>query len=151
MIKKCSVFGHSTIEITKEIESNLFEIIENLIINENVDTFYFGGLGQFDDLCYKIVSKLKIKYKHIIRIYALENPNWIKEQKRPQRLKNEEYEEVIYLDLKFDYWYNRIYFRNCEIINRSDFTIIYVRNKENSGAYKALKYAQKKKKQIILI
>lgn len=105
-------------------------IIENLIINENVDTFFFGGLSEFDDLCYKIVSKLKLKHEHIIRIYALENPAWIKEHKRPQWLKNEEYEEVIYLDLEFDYWYNRIYFRNCEIIKRSDFTIIYVRNKK---------------------
>ena len=31
MIKTCSVFGHSTIEITKELENKLFEIMEDLI------------------------------------------------------------------------------------------------------------------------
>lgn len=37
------------------------------------------------------------------------------------------------------------------MINQSDFIIFYVNNKENSGAYKAMRYTKKKKKSFINI
>lgn len=122
-----------------------------LITKENVRLFYFGGFGEFDDLCHKIVSELKNKYPNIYRIFCLSDPRHQRLSKRPIWIKDEDYEEIIYLNLINDYWYKRIYFRNCEMIDRSDFVAFYVNHSERSGAYKALQYAIKKKKQIINI
>ena len=147
--KSCSCFGHSKIEITEKLKIGLRNTFEKLITIENVNTFYFGGFGEFDDLCYQIVSELKIKYPEIQRIFCTADRRWLRLSKRPKWLQDEEYEEITYLDLDFDYWYTRIYYRNCAIIDRSDFVVFYVINTENSGAYKAMQYAKKKKKQII--
>ena len=147
-ISTCSIFGHREIEITKELEDRLITTFEDLI-NQGCVYFYFGGFGMFDDLCYKLISKLKEKYPHVQRIFCLYDPRHVKVSKRPNWLKNEEYEDYIYLSLSFDYWYNRIYYRNCAIIDISDFIIFYVENRENSGAYKAFKYANIKKKNYV--
>lgn len=149
--KSCSVFGHSKIEITKELENNLKSAFEMLITQEKVKYFYFGGFGEFDDLCWQIVTSLKGKYTNIKRIFCLSDPRHQRLSKRPKWLKDEDYEEIIYLDLDFDYWYTRIYYRNCEIIDRSDIVVFYVNHTEKSGAYKALQYAKRKEKQIINI
>ena len=53
--------------------------------------------------------------------------------------------------LDYDYWFNRIYYRNCEMINQSDFILFYAQNQQNSGAYKAFKYAKKDKKDFMNI
>ncbi len=148
MIEFCSVFGHSEIEITQELEQKLFVTFED-IINKGCEFFYFGGFGMFDDLCHKVVTKLKEKYPHIKRIYCLLDPRHQRVSKRPRWLKDEDYEEFVYLDLDFDWWYQRIYCRNCAMIDRSDIAVFYVEPKENSGAYKAYKYAVKKKKVLI--
>lgn len=144
----CSVFGHSTILITKELKNKLFETFENLI-KQGCKNFYFGGLGEFDELCYKIVSELKLTYKHIKRIFCLSDSRHLRISKRPKWLKPEDYEEFVYLNLQFDWWYKRIYYRNCAMIDKSDIVIFYVEERENSGAYKAFKYAKRIKKEII--
>jgi len=148
--KICSVFGHSTIEITKELESKLFETFKELI-EKGCENFYFGGFGMFDALCWKIVTKLKEKYPHIKRTFCLYDPRHQRISKRPKSLKTENYEEFIYLDLEFDWWYQRIYYRNCAIVDRSDIVFFYVTQKENSGAYKIFSYAKKMKKKYINI
>lgn len=52
--------------------------------------------------------------------------------------------------MKYTGFYSRIYFRNCEIINHSDFCVFCVdETAEYSGAKKALEYARKKKKETI--
>lgn len=146
--KSCSFFGHREIEISNELEHKLFMTSESLI-NNGCKIFYFGGFGMFDELCHKVVSKLKEKYPHVQRIYCLSDPRHLQRNKRPKWLRNEDYEEFIYLDLEFDWWYQRIYYRNCAMIDRSDIIIFYVEEREQSGAYKAYKYAKKKRKNII--
>ena len=68
--KSCCFFGHRRIDETEELKNRLCGIVENLIVNEKVDTFFFGSKSQFDDLCHKIVTELKEKYPHIKRIYV---------------------------------------------------------------------------------
>lgn len=149
LYKICSCFGHHKIEITEKLKDSLYNIIENLILNENVRIFLFGGFGLFDDLCHQVVTKLKEKYPYLKRIYVLENEKWIDEYRRPKYLSNDDYEEFVYYSPRFEGFYKRIYFRNLEIIDRSDFILFYIRNTEKSGAYKAYKYAVKCKKNII--
>lgn len=149
-ISTCSVFGHSKIEITKELEDKLIATFEDLI-KQGCKYFYFGGFGEFDDLCHKVISKLKTTYPHIQRIFCLSDPRHQRISKRLKWLKDDDYEEFIYLDLDFDWWYQRIYYRNLAMIDRSDIVVFYVEQRENSGAYKAYKYAKQKKKTIINI
>lgn len=149
--KSCSCFGHKQIEITNKLKDKLYILFENLIKQKNVRYFYFGGFGEFDELCHSIISELKAKYKFINRIFCLSDPRHLNRNKRPTWIKDEDYENITYLYLDYDYWYTRIYYRNLEIINRSDYVIFYVNQCGSSGAYKALKYAEKKKKQIINI
>ena len=146
----CSVFGHSKIEITKELEDKLIATFEDLI-KQGCKYFYFGGFGEFDDICHKVISNLKNIYPNLQRIFCLSDPRHQRISKRPKWLKDEDYEEFIYLDLDFDWWYQRIYYRNCAMIDRSDIVVFYVEQRENSGAYKTYKYAKQKKKTIINI
>ncbi len=148
-MKTCSCFGHRDILITSELEISVKSIIVNLIENEKVSIFYFGGFGDFDALCHRIVSELMGKYCDIKRIFCLSDERHLRLSKRPKFLSDTDYEEFIYLPLKYDYWYTRIYYRNLEIMDASDFIIFYVINNENSGAYKCYKYAIKNKLNII--
>ncbi len=142
------MFGHSKIEINKELENILFNTFENLII-QGCEDFYFGGFGEFDELCHKVISNLKNTYPNLQRIFCLSNPKHQQISKRPKWLKNEDYEKFTYLNLEFDWWYKRIFYRNCAMIDHSDFVVFYVEPRENSGAYKAYQYAKRNKKQII--
>ena len=64
--------------------------------------------------------------------------------------KAEDYDEIIYLTPAFDGWYKSIYFRNCAMIDQSDVVIFFAEEKAESGAYKAYKYAKRKKDKRII-
>ena len=68
--KTCCFFGHRKIEETPELKTALVDVIEDLIINKDIDTFLFGSKSQFDDLCYDAVSELKNEHPEIKRIYV---------------------------------------------------------------------------------
>ena len=65
MGKSCCFFWHRKIEYTKELENKIYENAENLILNENVTTFYFGSNSEFNSLCHNIITALKQKYPDI--------------------------------------------------------------------------------------
>ena len=146
--KSCSCFGTTKLPITEELKQKAKAVILDLLV-KGFRIFYFGGFGEFDDMCYQIVSEFKEQYQDIHRIFCVADPRWTRISKRPRWLNEETYEEIVYLDLDFDWWYQRIYFRNCEMINRSDFVIFFAQEDNNSGAYKALKHAKLKKKEYI--
>lgn len=70
-------------------------------------------------------------------------------QKRPKWIKNEDYERFVYMNIDYTGFYKRIYFRNCEIVKKSDYIVFYIRNTINSGAYKTYQYAQNQRKIVI--
>ena len=148
MIRTCAVLGHRDVVLTKELENKLFQTCENLI-RQGCECFYFGGFGDFDAICHAAVSKLKANYPRVKRIFCLSDPRHLRVNKRPKWLKKENYEEIIYLNLDFDWWYTRIYFRNCAMIDNSDAVLFYVEKLKKSGAYKAFEYAKKRKKEIL--
>lgn len=147
----CCVFGHRDITLDEKDRELLYNIFEDMIVNKNIYIFLFGGFGAFDDFCHQIITELKKKYPHIKRVYVCEDYKFIsRPYKRPKWLKDEDYEAFEYYEMKYTGFYKRIYFRNCEIIDHSDYCIFFAdKNMENSGAVKALKYAQQKNKTII--
>ena len=145
--KICSVFGHSQIEITEELRQATFLSIQRAI-EYGCRIFYFGGYSMFDDLCYQFVTQLQQEYPSIKRIFCVPQERYLR--KKSPYFNKEDYDDVIYLTPAFEWWYKSIYFRNCAMIDDSDYVIFYAENRKDSGAYKAYTYAKKQKgKQII--
>ncbi|MBQ3124226.1 MAG: DUF1273 family protein [Clostridia bacterium] len=119
----CCFFGHRKIDKTEELKNHLRGIIENLIVKEKVDTFFFGSKSEFDDLCHKTVTGLKEEYPHIRRIYVRSAfchiPDW--------------YEDSLFKAYESTYFPEHIknagrasyVERNQEMINNSKFCVFY--------------------------
>ena len=85
---------------------------------------------------------------YIKRVYCAAQEKHLR--KRVRYFNRDDYDEVKYLIPSFDGWYKSIYFRNCAMIDASDCVIFYAEEREGSGAYKAYKYAKRKKGKHIL-
>jgi len=162
--KTCCFFGHRKIDETEELKNKLSEIIENLIVNENVDTFLFGSKSQFDDLCHKIVTELKEKYPHIRRVYVRSAFQYIPDWYEDSLLNH--YEDTYFPEHMEKAGKASYVERNQEMINKSEFCVVYYDEKylpprrknsrrdlfdyqPKSGTAVAYGYAVKKKKEII--
>lgn len=120
-----------------------------MIVSESFSIFLFGGYGEFDSLCHCAVSKLKNKYPFIQRVYCYSDEKQYAKSKIKGEILLADYEKFEMLPLDFDYWYTRIYFRNCKMVDLSDLVIFYAKAVTGSGAYKILRYAEKSKKRLI--
>ena len=116
-------FGHRKIDETEELKNNLRGIIENLIVNEKVDTFFFGSKSQFDDLCHKTVTDLREKYPHLKRIYVRSAFQYIPDWYEESLLKH--YEDTYYPKHMEKAGKASYVERNQEMINHSKFCVVY--------------------------
>lgn len=173
--KTCCFIGHRNATLDSIESSKLYNIIENLILNE-VTTFIFGSKSNFDTLCYKIVTKLKIRYNKIERIiYTCKNETALIENNCEQKnsiLKKLDgafyFEKIYQQDANYVYRKNSYIERNKKMIKDSDFCIFYLDKKyspikeqiankinmsyhANSGTAIAYSYAKKLNKSIINI
>lgn len=162
--KACCFFGHRKIVETPELIERLTKEIEVLITEKEVSTFYFGSKSEFDDLCHKVVAELKEKYPHIKRIYvrsAFQHiPDWYEDSLL------QHYEDTYFPEHMEKAGRASYVERNQEMINKSDFCVIYYdenylppRRKNSrrgltdyqpkSGTAVAYEYAMKKNRVII--
>ena len=164
MGKSCCFFGHRKIEHTEELEKQIYENAEKLILNENVDTFYFGSKSEFNSLCRDILKTLKEKYSNINRIYIRAEYAYISDSYKDYLLEN--YDDT-YFPEKAIYAGKASYVeRNQIMIDKSDFCIVYYKKdylppmrknsrrdlfayQPKSGTKIAYDYAKKKDKTII--
>lgn len=150
--KTCCFFGHRVINETEELKSKLIEVIEKLIAEENADTFLFGSKSRFNSLCLEAVTEIKEKYPHIKRIYVRAEYPDIDEQYASYLSEN--YEETYYPEHIRSSGRAVYVERNCEMIDKSRFCIIYYDEQNapttrKSGTEIALDYAVKKGKEIV--
>ena len=150
----CCFFGYRTINETEELKAKLYKTIENLIVNENVDTFLFGSKSRFDSLCLELVTKLKEKYSHIKRIYVRAEFPVISDDYKDYLL--ESYEDTYYPEKIIGSGRAAYVERNFEMINQSRFCVVYydesyAPSKRKSGTKIALAYAIKHQKTILLL
>ena len=141
--KICAFFGHRTIENAEALYATVTaEVLQS--VEEGCRIFYFGGFGEFDALCYEVVSQLMRKYPNagFQRVYCVALERSLRNERK--RLQGA-YEDIVYLTPSFTGWYKSIYFRNCAMIDESDKVIFYAEAREDSGAYKAYVYAKKSK------
>ena len=150
----CCVFGLRKITVVAVLKVKLTEIMENLIVSENVGTFFLGSRSQFDSLCCDVLCQLKGKYPHIHRVYV----------RAEYPVIGPDYEQYLLR------WYDETYFpkiaenanravyleRNYEMIDKSCVCVVYYNSEyapksRKSGTQIAYNYALKKKKKIINI
>ena len=171
--KSCSFIGHRKIEITEELKSRLYNLIDELISKHGVTEFLFGSRSEFNSLCHKIVTDLKKRHPHIIRIsYTCKHESCPLE-------KDKDYWKKIYAQINKDciqFFDKEVEFknkyssgkasyveRNFAMINDSDFCVFYYNeyyelewkkiSKKSAGLFQpksgtklAYEYARKNKK-----
>ncbi len=150
----CCFFGHRSVYDSSELRANLTETIERLITDENVDTFLFGSKSHFNSLCLELVTKIKEKYPHIKRVYVRAEYQYISDYYKKYLLEN--YEDTYYPKKIIGAGRATYIQRNCEMIDKSRFCIVYydeslIPANRKSGTKIALDYAIKKHKDIILL
>ncbi len=146
--KICTFFGHRDIELTENLKNSIYnEVLK--AIEFGCTIFYFGGYSKYDFLCLDIVNEIKNKFNYkITTVYCVSQERFLR-KKTPYFDRNY-YDSVTYLISSFEGWYKSIYFRNLAMIDASSYIIFLVEERENSGAYKAYKYATKQKDKTIV-
>lgn len=119
----CCFIGHRKINETEELKTKTFNVVEDLIINKKVDTFFFGSKSDFDSFAHDIVTKLREKYPYIKRVYvrsAFQHiPDWYEES----LLKH--YEETYFPEHIENAGKASYVERNHEMMNKSYFCVVY--------------------------
>ena len=146
-MKAISFFGHSNCPCTSELFERVYALVKHQIMFEGADVFYFGGFSDFDSMCLDVVTKLKEEFPNIMRVFCVPQYKWIR--KPPKWLDKNAYDAVEFPTMKFEWWYTCIYYRNCAVIDQSDFIIFYAQECARSGTFKTLQYAKKQKKDFI--
>jgi len=62
-MKICTFFGHR--DCPNTIKEILQKVLEDLITNHDVNTFYVGHQGRFDAIAYRTLQELQKTYTHI--------------------------------------------------------------------------------------
>ena len=137
--KSCCFIGHRKIDWTDELEEKVKQLVEDLVVNQNVQTFLFGSRSEFDALCNYVVGLLKEKYPHIKRInFLCKNENTILDCDETKVINT--FGRASYVN------------RNKAMIDESDFCIFFFDEKlekTKSGTRIAYEYAKNKTKKII--
>lgn len=178
--KSCSFFGHRNAKLTNQELKYLEKTIEKLILEKNVVHFLFGSRSNFDYICHKIVTELKVKYPNIQRkCYTCSSETCTLEKDRNywEKIYSSTYQKKIQLlGVEEEVHYKTKYVsgkasyieRNQSMINDSDYCIFYYdtnykpnlrkisKSSNNyyqpkSGTMLSYQYAKSKKKYIINI
>ncbi len=145
--------GHRTLIKTEALKDKLKKIVENLIVNENADTFLFGSKSEFNTLCYDVVTELQNKYRSIRRVYVRAEREFI----------SEEYKRYLLTLYEFTYFPKAVQDagalsyvkRNQAMIDKCDVVVAYYDDqyipptKTKSGTQMAVVHAIKNHKRLI--
>ncbi len=142
----CSIFGHKNI-YQKLDEPAIEELLKELITKRRVDTFYFCEQGKFDEPCYRFITKLKAQFPFVRRIFCIAfrglNPKTF-----PLPFEKGAYNDILFVQAIFEGTETGIFYRNVDIIDKSDYVLFYASPFKNSNTYDAFKYALKEKKKM---
>ena len=150
-MKACFI-GHKKIEKDGRLAILLKDTIVELI-HQGVTTFLFGGIGDFDELAWGMVTMLKSEYPNVKRVYV--RAVYPSIDKFYEEYLLTRYEETYFpqnIEKAGKYAYVE---RNYKMIDQSTYCIFYYNenyvplSKRNSGTKLAYQYAVKKGKRII--
>lgn len=115
--------GHRTVKDRELVKRRVYQIVEDMIVNQDARKFLFGSKSKFDDLCYDVVTELKENYPYIERIYVRGEYPYIDEDYRNYLL--ECYEDTYYPSGMEEAGRAAYVERNCKMIDESDVCVMY--------------------------
>ena len=145
-LKACCGFGH------REIFGNITEKIVTAVkkaAEQGCELFYTGAMGEFDEIFSSAVRIMKKTYPNIKLVCV--KPYLTKEINESRDYFYSLYDDIIIPTELADIHYKTVITkRNQWIIDKCDVVIGYT-IRDYGGAYKAIDYAKKKGKEIIII
>ena len=149
MNRTCCFFGHRIVLNVDKVKKDLLNIVEKLI-EVGYSRFIVGNRGEFDCIVLKVCNELKKTYDiEIYVVFSNERSFFNKEN-----FNNQKYNDcyLIMYEIEEVFYKNKIAFTNKKIVDDSDLVVCYVdMNREYSGAKNIIKYAIKKKKNVVNI
>lgn len=147
MEKICSFFGHR--DVFENISDELKQAIEKAITEYDINTFYVGDRGDFDRRAAGAVRSMKSKHPDIKVVLVL--PYFTNKINEYKEFYEEDYDSIFLpQELMGVHPKGAITKRNRLMVDESELIICYVK-REFGGAYNTVKYAERKKKNIIRI
>ena len=140
-----SLFGHREISGLKQLENQLFPILKQILQTKNYVVFLVGCNGEFDIFAASVIKRVQ-------KAMGKENSELI--GVFPYSQKDMEYFEKYYDAVVIPECIGRMHpkgaitKRNRWMVEQADCLICYV-DRENGGAYNAMKYAEKLSKKVI--
>ena len=142
-MKKVTFCGHRSLAGVDvgRLKKLLGEQIE-YAIKCGTEEFLLGGYGDFDILCANTVKEYKCTYPHIKSVLVIA---YMDKECNNDLYDCSEYPPIENVPKRF-----AISKRNEYMVNSSDYVIAFVKN-NFGGAYDTLKYAKRKKKDVVNI
>ena len=146
-IYRVAFFGHRRIYNIREIEEKLVPILNELILTKEYVEFYIGRNGDFDEFVASVIKRVQKQ---------LDRDNNVMILTLPYTVKDIEYYEDYYDEIVIPDAIGRahpkaaITLRNRWMVDTADLIIAYI-EREEGGAYSAVKYAKKLNKKVVNI
>ena len=135
--KTCCFFGHRKVLDAVETQKKLYQVIEDLIRKEGIETFLFGSRSDFDALCLSTVTALQGRYPHIRRVYVRAEYPYISDSYERYLLKS--YDATYFPEFAVKAGKAVYVERNREMIQKSKICVIYYRENYMPPTRKASK------------
>ena len=147
-IYRVAFFGHRRIDRLREIEEKLVPILNELILTKEYVEFYIGRNGEFDEFAAAVIKRVQKQLDRGNSTLILTLPYTVKDIEYYA----EYYDEIVIPDVVGNaHPKGAITLRNKWVAEICDLIIFYI-EREEGGAYSAVKYAKKlKKKRVINI
>lgn len=143
-----SFFGHKLIRGCNDLPKQIEQVIlKNIKQNEKI-FFYCGGYGNFDVLCASVCRTIAHNVPNCEIVYITPYITEAQQQKIKHYINIKMYDSVIFPPLETVPPKYAILKRNEWMAEQADLIIGYVEH-AFGGAYTAIEYARKKKKQVI--
>ena len=139
----CTFFGHR--QCPSSIKPNLKNVLINLIEHQEVNVFYVGNQGSFDDMVYSVLRELSQQYSHITYAVVLA---YLPSESKGELSQSQDYTDTIYpegietVPKRF-----AIDWRNRWMLKQADYVVTYITHSWG-GAAKYEQLARKHEKII---
>ena len=141
-----SFFGHRLIEHPFEIEKHLEKIIRELIQSKEYVEFLVGRNGEFDQLVSSTIRRIKKTVDDANSALVLVLPYLTAEYINNKTSFENYYDEIEVFES--GHFRSAFQQRNRAMVDRSDLVICCI-ERDEGGAYKAVRYAQKTNKKVM--
>ena len=139
----CTFFGHC--QCPSSIKPNLKNVLINLIEHQEVNVFYVGNQGSFDDMVYSVLRELSQQYSHITYAVVLA---YLPPESKGELSQSQDYADTMYpegietVPKRF-----AIDWRNRWMLKQADYVVTYITHSWG-GAAKYEQLARKHEKII---